>query len=90
MFQQVSEGIILKIKVIPKSSKTEIVGKENDEIKIRLAAIPDKGAANEELIRFLSKHLGIAKTKIQIIHGETSRHKKILLKEALLSDIQNL
>lgn len=73
------EDLILFIKVIPKSRKSEIVGWENEELKIRIAAPPDKGQANEELIRFLAKSLGIGKSRVKLLSGDTSRHKKILL-----------
>ncbi len=78
--QQIKDEIILKVKVIPKASKTVIVGWENDELKIRLAAVPEKGEANDELIRFLSKHYAIPKSSITILSGQTSRYKKLLLK----------
>lgn len=64
----------IRVKVIPKSPKTEIVEVMNDEentLKIRLKAIPEKGKANGELIRFLSKELQIPKEKISIISGKT-------------------
>lgn len=78
---------MLATKVIPKSSRTEIKGWENNELVIRLAAVPDKGEANDELIRFLSSHLKIGKSKIQIIQGQKSRHKKILIDDFSESDI---
>ena len=71
MFQQINEGIVIKVKVIPKASRSEIAGWENEELKIRLAAVPDKGQANAELIRFLAEWLGIGKCKKAAImtHG---------------------
>lgn len=72
----------LRIKVIPKSAKTEIVDIMEDTehgktIKIRLKAVPEKGKANAELIRFLSKELGISSDQISIISGKTDRIKLI-------------
>ena len=75
----VPEGIIISIKVIPKSSRSAIVGWENGELKIRVAAAPEKGNANGELIAFLSKELGVSKSRIRLISGETSRHKRVCL-----------
>ena len=79
MHKAAEDSIYLLIKVIPKASKTEVVGWEGDRLKIRLAAIPDKGLANTELIKFLSKIFSIAKSQITIVQGETSRLKKVLL-----------
>jgi uncharacterized protein (TIGR00251 family) len=88
MLQQTNEGLVIKIKVIPKSASSGIVGWENDELKIRIAAVPDKGAANAELIRFLSNFLKVGKSKIVLISGETSRHKKICVNSISLMDLQ--
>ena len=72
----------LRIKVIPKSSKTEISEIMKDDsgeqtIKIRIKAAPEKGKANAELIKFLSKELNVPKPAISIISGKTDRIKLI-------------
>ena len=69
--------MIVEVQVIPKSSCSEVVGWEGDILKIRIAAIPDKGKANKELIRFLAKKLKIAKSQITIVSGEKSRRKRL-------------
>jgi uncharacterized protein (TIGR00251 family) len=69
----------LIVKVLPKTSREEIVGWEGDSLKIRLKAAPEKGEANKALIAFLSKTLGISKQSISIVSGETSRKKKLSL-----------
>lgn len=65
------------VKVVPKASKSEIIGWEQDVLRIRLHAIPEKGKANEALIGLLSQELKVAKRDIVILKGETSRLKKI-------------
>lgn len=87
MFQEINEGIIFKVKVIPKASRSEIVGWENDELKVRLAAIPDKGKANEELIRLLASVLDIGKSHVRIVQGQTSRHKRVCISGITLIEI---
>lgn len=72
----------LRIKVIPKSPKNEIIEIMEDAegeqtIKIRLKAIPEKGKANAELIKFISKELSIPKDKISILSGRTEQLKLI-------------
>ncbi len=70
---------ILAVKVVPNASKSEILAWENNELKIRLHAVPDKNKANLELIRLLSITFKIPKSQIQIVSGSTSRHKKLML-----------
>jgi len=72
----------LRVRVIPKSSKTELAGYLPDGTwNIRIAAAPEKGKANRALIEFLSKHLGIPKSRIRIVSGETSRLKRLQVDE---------
>jgi uncharacterized protein len=68
----------LRVKVIPRSPKTEIVGTMADgTLKIRIAAPPEKGKANAELIRFLRAHYGAERA--EIISGHTASLKMVLL-----------
>lgn len=65
----------LTIKVIPRSSKNEMILLADGTYKVKLMAAPVDGAANEALIKFLSAEFGVAKSQIQIVKGETSRNK---------------
>jgi len=75
----IKKDMYLRIKVIPKSSKNEISeiikDEEGQTIKIRIKAAPEKGKANKELIKFLSKEFSIPKQNIEIISGKTSQLK---------------
>lgn len=65
-----------KLKIIPNSSKNEIVEEMTDgTLKVRLKAPPVDGKANEELIKFLSKKWKIPKNNIEIKSGKTSKNK---------------
>ena len=67
----------IDVHVQPRARKTEIVGMHGDAVKIRLQAPPADGAANEELIRVLSKKLGVRRTDIELVGGVSSRRKRI-------------
>lgn len=72
-------GIKLKIKVVPNSSKCEITGVYDDALRIRLDVPPVEGKANQKLIKFMSKLLKVPKTNVQIISGDKSKVKFILI-----------
>ena len=73
--------IYLRIKVIPKSAKNQVVDIMNDEtIKIRIKAAPEKGKANEELIKFLSEELGVLEKNVLIISGAHEPLKLVKVK----------
>jgi len=79
----------LRIKVVPKSSKNEIVEVMKEEtsegtietIKIRIKAAPEKGKANQELIKFLAGHFNTHKSKVSIISGHSSQLKLIKIQD---------
>jgi len=69
--------LILKVYLQPKSSKNEVVGSYRDGIKIKITAPPVEGKANEALIRFLAKELGVSPSCIEITRGHHSREKTL-------------
>ena len=73
------DSIILSVKVVPGSSKSEIKGISGGHVRIRIAAAPENNRANEELISFLAGIAGCAKKEIAILGGEKSRIKTIML-----------
>ena len=75
--KETPNGVTFSIQVVPRSAKCEIVGISNDTLKIRLTAPPVDGKANEECLRFLSTLFDVAKNRLSIIGGQTSRRKTI-------------
>jgi uncharacterized protein (TIGR00251 family) len=63
--------------VQPRASQSAFVGQYGDALKIRLAAPPVDGAANDELVAFLSNIFAVARKSVRILAGETSRSKLI-------------
>ena len=67
----------IKIRVLPKSSRTEIIGLEEDTHKVKLTAPPVEGKANKALIELLAKRLRIGKGRVEIVSGSRSRLKTV-------------
>ncbi len=70
---------LLRVQVVPNASVTEIVGWYEGALKIRLAAPPVDGKANEALCRFLAKTFDLAPSLIEIERGSTGKKKTIRL-----------
>jgi uncharacterized protein (TIGR00251 family) len=79
--QEVDNGVIFKVKVVPGSSKTAICGWLDKMIKIKVATAPEKGKANECLLEFLAKQLGVKRRAVGIISGHTSSAKQLHVAE---------
>jgi uncharacterized protein len=69
----------ISVKITPNSGRNEIAGLSGEVWRIKVAAPPEKGKANKELIEFLSEILGIRKDKITLIRGLTSHNKVIAI-----------
>lgn len=67
--------------VVPRSSRTEIIGIHDNALKIKLKSPPVDNEANEELTRFLAKKLSISRSSVEIIKGHNQKRKIISLTE---------
>ena len=74
-------GALLTVHVQPGASRTECVGIHGDAIKIRLAARPIDGAANDELIRFIADRCAVPRANVRIHAGAEARRKRLCVKE---------
>lgn len=70
-------GCLLTVHVQPNASRTECVGMHGDALKIRLAARPVHGAANEELIRFIADRCAVPRASVRIDAGAEARRKRL-------------
>jgi uncharacterized protein len=78
-FREESGKLRLEIKAVPGASKTELAGIKDGRLRIRIAAAPEDGKANAEMLGFLSKTLDCPKRDLQLLSGEKSRLKTIAL-----------
>ncbi|MEO6588354.1 MAG: DUF167 domain-containing protein, partial [Pyrinomonadaceae bacterium] len=79
-------AIVFNVKVVPRSSKSEIVGEHGGALKIKIKSPPVDGAANAELVKLLSKTFGVSKSEIEIIGGQTSKNKLIKFQNISAAD----
>jgi uncharacterized protein len=75
-------GVTVSLLIQPRASKNEIVGPQGESLKVRLTAPPVAGAANKMCAAFLAKCLGISKSSLEIVSGQSSRHKQILIRSS--------
>jgi len=67
-----------RVKVIPRSAKTEIAGEMADgTLKVKVAAPPEKGKANETLCAFLAEHYGVPRSAVTIVSGHSAALKLV-------------
>ena len=76
-FTEKDGSIIFDVRVVPRASKSEIVGELGGALKIRIAAPPVDSAANAELIKVLAKEFKVSKSAVEILKGQTSKLKQV-------------
>jgi len=80
-------GVVFTAKIVPGSSRTAVAGILGDMIKIRVAAPPEKGKANECLIAYLAQQLGVKKNAIEILSGHTHPVKQVKVAGITAADL---
>jgi len=85
-----NSGVILSIRTQPGSSKNRIIGEYGGRLKLAVTAAPEKGKANKAVIELLADTLHINESSIQIISGESSRDKRLMIEGLTPENIKSL
>ena len=73
------ERTLITVQVQPSASRNQVMRYTDGVLHVRIAAPPIRGKANQELVKFLSKVLGVSKSSVTIEKGATSRRKVVLV-----------
>jgi len=73
------DGVLLQLSVMPNAKRTEVDGLHDGALRVRLAAPPIDGRANEALVAWLAKSLGVPKRDVEVLRGESSRRKQVAI-----------
>ena len=88
-FSDARTGAAITVKVTPRAKKSEVVGIMDDgTIRVRIAAVPEAGAANEALVEFLAEILGLQAKQVDILGGLSSERKLISLVGITPSEVE--
>ncbi|HEY7783174.1 MAG TPA: DUF167 domain-containing protein [Pyrinomonadaceae bacterium] len=69
--------LTFRVQVVPRASRSEVVGEHNGALRVRIAASPVEGAANDELVRTLAKTFSVPTSAVKIVRGQTSKLKTV-------------
>ena len=86
-YREEGGALVFNVRVAPRASKTTAAGVYGGALKVRVAAPPVEGAANEELARFLAKALGVPARSVEIVGGHASKSKVVRVIGAKASDL---
>lgn len=89
-FTEKDGTLIFSVRVIPRSSRSEIIGEYDGALKVKLSSPPVDGAANAELIKLLAKEFRVPRSQVELLSGQTSKLKQVRVsgvKTGAVSDI---
>jgi uncharacterized protein (TIGR00251 family) len=89
-YREEGGALVFAVRVAPRASKTAAAGEHGGALKVRVAAPPVEGAANEELTRFLAKSLGVPARSVEIVGGRASKTKVVRVAGARREDLARL
>lgn len=84
---QTEKGVVFNVKLVPNSSFSKIADYTEDYVRIKISAPAIENKANKELIAFCSALLNVNKSKLEIVSGEKSKLKKVLIKDTKLDEL---
>ena len=87
---QTANGAVIRVHVQPKSRREQILGMHGDRIKLAVTEPPDKGKANEAVLRLIASALNLAPSRVELLRGSTSRQKDLLVREFTVEDAKRL
>ncbi len=79
VIQAVDDGVVLRVRVQPRSNMERLEGVHGDQLRVRLTAPPVDGAANAACIAFLAKTLGVSRSRVHIRTGAKGRDKVLYI-----------
>ncbi len=85
--KSVPGGVTFAVQVTPRARRNEIVGVQGQALKIKLAAPPVEGAANVALCAFLAQQLGVRKSAVTLMAGQSSRHKVVRVEGVTVDEV---
>lgn len=83
-----AEGVILPVRAQPGAGKSGIRGHHEGALKVSVTQVAEKGKANKALVEVLAKSLGLRKSQLELISGDTSQNKRFLVREETLEELK--
>ena len=83
-----AEGCVLPVRAQPGARKTGVVGEQAGALKVAVTAPPEDGRANKALVEVLRDALGLKRSQVELLSGETSRDKKFLIRGLTTAQLQ--
>lgn len=89
LFDVADDGVIVRVHVQPGAGRTAVVGRHGDAVKVRVAAPPQEGRANEAAGALIADTLGVPAASVELSTGNTSRAKRFRVRGIEAEDVED-
>jgi len=89
-FSEDNRGLTFAVRIVPRASRSEIAGEQSGALRLRIAAAPVEGAANQELIKLLAKSFKLPQKAVEIVSGAASKNKIVRIQGADATRLRQL
>jgi uncharacterized protein (TIGR00251 family) len=86
--QTVEGGVLLPVQAQPKASRNGVTGVHGGRLKVSVTQAPEKGKANTAVVQVLAKSLGLRKSQLTLVSGETSPKKTFRVDDTTVAELQ--
>jgi uncharacterized protein len=84
------DTLTFNVRLVPRASRSEIVGEHDGALRVRISAPPVDGAANKELIRVLARAFEVSRSAVEIAAGHSSKSKQVIIRNGAASILTDL
>jgi uncharacterized protein (TIGR00251 family) len=86
--KETAEGVVITVKALPHSARAGVRGVDGGALKVAVNAPPEKGKANAAVLEVLAKFLAVPRASLELLSGDSSRNKRILVKGMKAEDVR--
>ena len=89
MLEAHAQGVVLLVRAQPGAKRAGLCGEHNGMLKVAVTQVAEKGKANAAIIEVLAERLGLRRSQLQLLSGETSRAKRVLVQGINVAELAN-
>jgi uncharacterized protein len=90
LYRITDDGVVLSLHVVPGAGRTAVVGRHGTALKVKVAAPPERGRANEAVVELVASTLGLPTTAVELVGGASSRSKQVRVTGVDAADVDRL
>jgi uncharacterized protein (TIGR00251 family) len=82
-----ADGVIIRVRAQPAARRNGVTGVREGELCVAVTAPPDRGRANDAIVKVLAKVLGVPRSRVKILSGDTNRHKRLMVEGVAVDEV---